>query len=64
LRHRFVVDNAGNPPSRTSFETGDEVTVVVEPVKGGQPVGRIPTAILADGQKLVAAAASAPRSPR
>ena len=46
--------------SRSSFKVGDEVTVIVEPVKNGQPVGRILTAILANGQKLVAATASTP----
>jgi hypothetical protein len=46
--------------SRSSFKVGDEVTVIIEPVKNGQPVGRILTAILASGQKLVAATASTP----
>jgi hypothetical protein len=46
--------------SRSSFKVGDEVTVIVEPVKNGQPVGRILTAILANGQKLIAATASTP----
>ena len=46
--------------SRSSFKVGDEVTVTIEPVKNGQPVGRILTAILANGQKLVAATASTP----
>ena len=46
--------------ARSSFKLGDEVTVTIEPVKNGQPVGRILTAILANGQKLVAATASTP----
>ena len=46
--------------SRSSFKLGDEVTVTIEPVKNGQPVGRILTAILANGQKLVAATAITP----
>jgi hypothetical protein len=46
--------------SRSSFKVGDEVTVTIEPVKNGQPVGRILTAILANGQKLIAATASTP----
>lgn len=46
--------------SRTSFKAGDEVTVTIEPVKNGQPVGRILTAVLANGQKLIAATASTP----
>ena len=41
--------------SRTLFKAGDEVTVVVEPVKNGQPIGRLLTVLLANGQKLVAA---------
>jgi hypothetical protein len=46
--------------SRTSFKAGDEVTVTIEPVKNGQPIGRILTVVLPNGQKLVAATASAP----
>lgn len=41
--------------SRTLFKAGDEVTVVIEPVKNGQPIGRLLTVALANGQKLVAA---------
>jgi hypothetical protein len=41
--------------SRTLFKAGDEVTVVIEPVKNGQPIGRLLTVLLANGQKLVAA---------
>src|SRR5262245_19009780 len=41
--------------SRTLFRAGDEVTVIIEPVKNGQPIGRLPTVVLANGQKLVAA---------
>jgi Family of unknown function (DUF6152) len=44
--------------SRSSFKVGDEVTVTIEPVKNGQPVGRILHAIGANGQKLVAATAT------
>ncbi len=50
--------------SRTAFKAGDEVTVTIEPVKNGQPVGRILTAVLANGQKLVAATASTPAAAR
>ena len=52
--------------SRTSFKFGDEVTVTIEPVKNGQPIGRILTVILPNGQKLIAAnptPASAPLAP-
>lgn len=50
--------------SRTSFKAGDEVTVTIEPVKNGQPVGRILTAVMANGQKLIAATASTPGAAR
>jgi len=41
--------------SRTLFKAGDEVSVVIEPVKNGQPIGRLLTVVLPSGQKLVAA---------
>jgi hypothetical protein len=34
--------------------------VTIEPVKNGQPIGRILTVVLANGQKLVAATATTP----
>jgi len=37
---------------RDSFKPGDEVTVVVEPVKNGQPVGRIQQVVTASGWTL------------
>ena len=40
--------------ARTSFRPGDEVTVTVEPLKNGTPVGRIRSVVLANGQTLVA----------
>ena len=46
--------------SRTSFKAGDTVTVTLEPVKNGQPIGRILTVVLANGEKLVAATATTP----
>jgi Family of unknown function (DUF6152) len=46
--------------SRTSFKAGDAVTVTLEPVKNGQPIGRILTVVLANGEKLVAATATTP----
>ena len=46
--------------SRTLFKAGDEVTVTIEPVKNGQPIGRILTVVTAGGQKLVAATATTP----
>jgi len=47
---------------RDSFKFGDQVTVTVEPVKNGRPLGRILQAVLADG-KTLGPAASAPQVP-
>jgi hypothetical protein len=38
--------------SKGSFKVGDEVTVVLFPVKNGLPLGRIVTATLPNGQVL------------
>jgi len=38
--------------SRNSFKVGDEVTVVIEAVKNGAPIGRIVRATLPDGSTL------------
>jgi hypothetical protein len=38
--------------ARTSFKPGDEVTVTLQPVKSGAPVGRIRSVLLANGQPL------------
>lgn len=50
-----------NPPdmvnrgwSRRSFKAGDRVTVTVEPVKNGSPVGRVLEVALPDGRILSA----------
>jgi len=49
---------------RDSFKAGDQVTVTVEPVKNGRPLGRIIAAVLADGRTLgVASGAGAPAPP-
>jgi len=48
--------------SRTLFTAGDEVTVIIEPVKNGQPIGRLLTVLLPNGQKLVAAAPTTPEN--
>jgi len=48
--------------SRTAFKAGDEVTVTVEPVKNGEPVGRMLNVILPNGQKLTAANPTTPAS--
>ena len=44
--------------SRTSFKAGDEVTVTLEPVRNSQPIGRLLTVVLPNGEKLVAATAT------
>jgi hypothetical protein len=50
--------------SRNAFKPGDEVTVRLEPVKTGAPVGRILSVVLANGQTLVATAPQpAPAAP-
>ena len=38
--------------SRTMFETGDEVTITLQPVKSGAPIGRVRSVVLPGGQKL------------
>ena len=48
--------------ARTSFKFKDEVTVTIEPVKNGEPVGRILHVILPNGEKLIAATATTPGS--
>ena len=37
--------------SRRLFKPGDEVTVLIQPAKSGEPVGMIRNVTLADGQK-------------
>ena len=37
---------------RTSFKAGDQITVTLQPVKNGAPVGRIRRVVLANGQTL------------
>jgi hypothetical protein len=53
--------------ARTSFKFGDEVTVNLQPVKSGAPVGRLRSVILPNGQTLgtrpPAPAATAPAEP-
>ena len=50
--------------ARTSFKPGDQVTVIVEPLKNGLPVGRIKSVTLAGGQTLVAIAAAPAAEPQ
>ncbi|PYR84781.1 MAG: hypothetical protein DMG19_16125 [Acidobacteria bacterium] len=39
---------------RVSFKAGDPVTVALQPVKNGAPVGRIVKVLLANGETLIA----------
>jgi hypothetical protein len=50
--------------SKQSFAAGDEVTVTIEPVKNGQPLGRILQVVLPDGRTLVAGAPPIPAGAR
>ena len=45
--------------SKQSFKAGDEVTVILEPVKNGQRLGRLLQAVLPDGKTLIAGASAA-----
>ena len=45
---------------KDSFKAGDQVTVTVEPVKNGRPMGRILQAVLADGRTLGVASSPPP----
>lgn len=45
---------------KDTFTFGDQVTVTVEPVKNGQPLGRILSAVTADGKTLGAASSPPP----
>ena len=38
--------------ARTSFKGGDEVTVTLQPVKSGAPIGRLRSVVLPNGQTL------------
>ena len=38
--------------SRLTFKSGDQVTVTLEPVKSGQPVGRVLFVVLANGKTM------------
>ena len=40
--------------ARSSFKSGDQVTVNLQPVKNGAPIGRVRTVMLADGSTLSA----------
>lgn len=38
--------------SKRSFKPGDQVTVTFQPVKNGEPIGRVTQVVLANGQTL------------
>ena len=55
------VAETSNPPdmanlgwTKQSFKPGDEVTVIVEPVKNGRPAGRVLQVKFSDGRTLFA----------
>jgi hypothetical protein len=45
---------------KDSFKAGDQVSVTVEPVKNGRPMGRIIQVVLADGKTLGPASSPPP----
>jgi len=49
--------------ARTSFKGGDEVTVTLQPVKSGAPVGRLRSVVLPNGQTLGSGGRGAPPPP-
>lgn len=60
-----------NPPdmvnrgwARNSFKIGDKVSVTVEPVKNGSPVGRLLHVVLPSGKTLVAVGNGTEGAPR
>jgi hypothetical protein len=49
--------------ARTSFKAGDAVTVTLQPVKSGAPVGRLRSVVLPNGQTLGTGGAAPPAVP-
>jgi hypothetical protein len=49
---------------KDSFKPGDQVTITIEPVKTGQPMGRILEAVLANGKVLGRASSAGAPPPR
>jgi uncharacterized protein (DUF2345 family) len=47
-----VADLSKRGWSRRTFKPGEEVTVLIQPAKSGQPVGMIRSVMMADGRKL------------
>jgi Family of unknown function (DUF6152) len=61
------VAETSNPPdmvnrgwSKQSFKPGDQITVTVEPVKNGRPVGRVLQVVLPNGRTLGTGGGGAP----
>ena len=49
--------------TRTSFKAGDEVTVTLQGVKNGAPIGRVRTVTFADGRALASNGITLPDPP-
>jgi hypothetical protein len=49
--------------ARTSFKVGDAVTVTLQPVKSGAPVGRIRSVVLPNGETLGTGGGPPPATP-
>ena len=49
--------------SKQSFKAGDEVTVTLEPVKNGRPMGRLLRVVLPDGSALPLGAGDSGQTP-
>jgi len=49
--------------SKQSFKVGDEVTVTLEPVKNGRPMGRLLQVVLPDGSTLPLRVTDAAQAP-
>jgi hypothetical protein len=63
------VAETSNPPdminsgwSRQSLKPGDQITVTVQPVKNGRPIGRVLEVVLPNGQRLGSGFGSLPLS--
>jgi hypothetical protein len=50
--------------ARTTFRAGDEITVTLQPVKSGAPVGRVRSVVLPNGETLGTGRAPAPPAAR
>ena len=50
--------------TKQTFKAGDEVTVTLEPVKNGQPLGRMLQVVLPNGKTLVTSGSAGGSDPR